>query len=77
MPIAQALVQLSPGGVTPAPVVVDNARVLVKLDAKRPTVIPAFDQAKGAIRQQLQVVALEKAAASLVAGLLKDARIQQ
>ncbi|MEZ0602366.1 hypothetical protein ACAX43_09490 [Paraburkholderia sp. IW21] len=49
----------------------------MKLDAKRPTVIPAFDQAKGAIRQQLQVVALEKAAASLVAGLLKDARIQQ
>lgn len=77
LPIAQALVQLLPGGVTPVPIVVDNARVLVKLDAKRPTEVPAFDQAKAAIRQQLQTVALEKAAANLVAGLLKDARIQQ
>ncbi|WP_246216215.1 peptidylprolyl isomerase [Paraburkholderia agricolaris] len=77
LPIAQALVQLPPGGVTPVPIVVDNARVLIKLDAKRPTEIPAFDQAKAAIRQQLQAVALEKAAANLVAGLLKDARIQQ
>lgn len=77
LPIAQALVQLPPGGVTPAPIVVDNARVLVKLDAKRSTDVPAFDQAKAAIRQQLEVVALQKAAASLVAGLLKDAHIQR
>ncbi|WP_027798866.1 peptidylprolyl isomerase [Paraburkholderia dilworthii] len=77
LPIAQALTQLPPGGVTPAPVVVDNARVLVKLDARRPTEVPTFDQAKGAIRQQLQTVALEKAAARLVAGLLKDARIER
>ncbi|RKF43934.1 peptidylprolyl isomerase [Paraburkholderia fungorum] len=77
LPIAQAVVQLPPGGVTPVPIVVGNARALVKLDAKRPTEVPAFDQAKAAIRQQLQTVALEKAAANLVAGLLKDARIQQ
>lgn len=77
LPIAQALIQLPPGGVTPAPVVVDNARVLVKLDARRPTQIPTFDQTKGAIRQQLQTVALEKAAASLVSELLKGAHIQQ
>lgn len=69
LPLAQALAQLPRGGVTPAPLVVDNARVLVKLDAKRPTEVPAFDQAKAAIPRQLEMVALEKAAARLVYAL--------
>jgi peptidyl-prolyl cis-trans isomerase C len=52
-------------------------RVIVKLDAKRPTQVPAFDQAKDTIRQQLQALALDKAAAQFTTGLLKSAQIQQ
>ncbi|ACC76318.1 peptidylprolyl isomerase [Paraburkholderia caribensis] len=77
LPVAQALTQLPVGGVTPEPVIVGNARVIVKLDAKRPTQVPKFDQVKDTIRQQLQALALEKASAQFTAGLLKNATIQQ
>ncbi|MDR6498864.1 hypothetical protein J2785_002009 [Burkholderia ambifaria] len=49
----------------------------MKLDAKRPTQVPAFNQAQAAIRQQLEALALEKASAQFVGGLLKSATIQQ
>ncbi|PMS17295.1 peptidyl-prolyl cis-trans isomerase [Paraburkholderia rhynchosiae] len=75
--VAQALTRLPVGAVTPAPVTVDNLRVIVKLDAKRPTQVPAFDEAKDTIRQQLQAIALEKAAAQFSGQLLKGASIQQ
>jgi peptidyl-prolyl cis-trans isomerase C len=51
--------------------------VIVKLDAKRPTQVPPFDQAKDTIRQQLQALAVQKASAQFVAGQLRDATIQQ
>lgn len=57
------------GGVTSSAIAVGNARVIAKLDAKRPTQIPAFDQAKDRIRQQLQALAVEKAAADFTGGL--------
>lgn len=77
LPVAQAITQLPVGGVTPSAIAVGNARVIVKLDAKRPTQVPAFDQAKDTIRQQLQALALEKAAAQFSSGLIKGASIQQ
>jgi len=54
-----------------------NEHVIVKLDAKRPTQVPAFDQAKETIRQQLEALALQKASAQLVSAQLKGASIQQ
>ena len=75
--IAQALEKLPVGAVTPESIAVDNARAIVKLDAKRPTQVPAFNQAQMTIRQQLQALALEKASAQFVGGLLKNATIQQ
>ncbi|NML35221.1 peptidyl-prolyl cis-trans isomerase [Paraburkholderia antibiotica] len=75
--VAQAITQLPVGGVTPEAIVEGSTRIIVKLDAKRPTQVPAFDQAKETIRQQLQVLATEKAAADFSAGLLKNASIQQ
>ncbi|MGF6604565.1 hypothetical protein P3T23_009321 [Paraburkholderia sp. GAS448] len=66
-------------GVTPAAIPAGQRTsglcVIVKLDEKRPTKVPKFDEAKGTIRQQLQ--ALEKAAAQLFGDLLKGATIQQ
>jgi peptidyl-prolyl cis-trans isomerase C len=80
-PVAQALTQLPVGAVTPAaiPVVDGNSalRVIVKLDAKRPTQVPTFDQAKDTIRAQLQALALGKAAAQFTSALMNNATIQQ
>lgn len=75
--IAQALEKLPAGAVTPESIPVDGARAIVKLDAKRPTQVPAFNQAQTTIRQQLEALALEKASAQFVGGLLKNATIQQ
>lgn len=75
--VALAITQLPVGSVTPAPVHEGNILVIVKVDAKRPTQVPGFDQAKDTIRQQLQALALEKAAADLIAGRLKGATIRQ
>ncbi|WP_256254382.1 peptidylprolyl isomerase [Burkholderia ubonensis] len=74
--IAQALEKLPPGAVTPESIPVDGARAIVKLDAKRPTQVPAFNQAQATIRQQLEALALEKASARFVGSLLKNATIQ-
>ena len=75
--IAQALEKLPAGAVTSESIPVDGARVIVKLDAKRPTQVPAFNTAKATIQQQLQALALEKASADFVGSLLKSATIQQ
>lgn len=75
--IAQAVEKLPVGAVTPESIPVDGARVIVKLDAKRPTQVPAFNATKTTIQQQLQALALEKASADFVGSLLKSATIQQ
>ncbi|MFP6557914.1 peptidyl-prolyl cis-trans isomerase [Paraburkholderia sp. B3] len=79
--VAQAIAQLPAGGVTPQSVALgkdgSGPYAIVKVDAMRPTQVPAFDQAKATIAQQLQALALEKAAALFTAGLLKGATIQQ
>ncbi|MGF6605014.1 hypothetical protein P3T23_009775 [Paraburkholderia sp. GAS448] len=49
----------------------------MKLDEKRPTKVPEFDQAKDTICQQLQALALEKAAAQFAGDLLEGSTIQQ
>ncbi|WP_175891657.1 peptidylprolyl isomerase [Burkholderia cepacia] len=75
--IAKAIEKLPVGAVTPDSILVDGAWAIVKLDAKRPTHVPSFNQAQATIRQQLQSLALEKASAQFVGGLLKNATIQQ
>ncbi|MGN4068070.1 foldase protein PrsA [Burkholderia gladioli] len=75
--IAQALETLPAGAVTSESIPTNGARVIVKLDAKRPTQVPTFSAAQTAIQQQLQALALEKASADVVSSLLKSATIQQ
>ena len=75
--IAQAVEKLPVGAVTPESIPADGARVIVKLDAKRPTQVPAFNATKTTIQQQLQALALEKASTDFVGSLLKSATIQQ
>jgi peptidyl-prolyl cis-trans isomerase C len=68
---------LSAGAITPESIPVDGARAIVKVDLRRPTQVPAFNQAQATIRQQLEALALEKACAQFIGGLLKNATIQQ
>src|SRR5471032_1055118 len=75
--VAQAITQLPAGAVTPAPIPLGNARVIVKLDQKRPTQVPSFEQAQPTIRQQLQALAMEKASAAFIGPMIKAASIQQ
>ncbi|KAG8155585.1 hypothetical protein BFF94_000835 [Burkholderia catarinensis] len=76
-PLAEALVKLPQGGLTRDPVQVGDAYWILRVDDKRPTQVPAFEQAKDTLRQQLEQVALEKATAQVVADLIRNARIQQ
>jgi parvulin-like peptidyl-prolyl isomerase len=78
--VAQAITTLPAGAASkaiPVPEGGKTAQVIVKVDAKRPTQIPPYDQAKVVIRQQLEALALQQASAQFTAGLLKDAKIQQ
>ncbi|MCA8036687.1 peptidyl-prolyl cis-trans isomerase [Burkholderia arboris] len=77
LPVAQALEKLPVGAVTKDSIPVDGVRAIVKLDAKRPTQVPAFETAKPTLQQQLQAIAVEKASAQMIGNLLKDAKITQ
>lgn len=77
MPLAQALTQLPEGGVSPAPVQLGDSFWILRVDAKRPTQIPAYDQIKAPLRAQLEQLALQKATEHVVVELMKSARIQQ
>ncbi|WP_256702023.1 peptidyl-prolyl cis-trans isomerase [Burkholderia sp. SRS-W-2-2016] len=75
--LAQTISKLPVGGTTAQPVQVGNVWLIVKLDAKRPTQVPAFDQTKDAMRKQLETLAIEKAAAQFTGNQIKGASIQQ
>ncbi|KWF17335.1 peptidylprolyl isomerase [Burkholderia pseudomultivorans] len=75
-PVAQAITSLQPGAVG-GPIRIGNALAIVKLDEKRPTVVPSFDAAKKVLRQQLEVEAQQRAMTALVDKLAAQATIQQ
>ncbi|MPV71581.1 peptidyl-prolyl cis-trans isomerase [Burkholderia sp. BE17] len=77
LPLAQALVKLSAGGVTPMPVQVGDARLIAKLDSVRPTQVPAFESVKKQIKQQLEAAENQRALAVVVDSLLKDAKVER
>lgn len=75
--LARAIAQLPAGGVTPQPIRVGNVWLIVKLAAKRPMRVLAFEQAKDTMRQQLQALAVQKATAQFTAAQIKGAVIHQ
>lgn len=77
LPLAREIAALPPGAVSAAPVEVGNQRYIVKVDAVRPTQVPAFDAVKPAIRQTLEASELERATVQVVGGLLKQAKVVQ
>ncbi|KVT76634.1 peptidylprolyl isomerase [Burkholderia territorii] len=76
LPLAQTIASMQAGATT-GPIQVGNAYVIVKLDEKRKTVVPSFDQAKGVLRQQLDAQASERALGALVDKLASEAKIEQ
>jgi parvulin-like peptidyl-prolyl isomerase len=76
-PLAEALVKLPQGGVSSTPVQIGDAFWILRVDEKRATQVPQYDQIKDALRKQLEQVALQKATAQVVVDLMKNAKIQQ
>ena len=77
LPLAAAMVQLPEGAVSAAPVQVGETFWLLRVDAKRPTEIPQYEQIKDALRKQLETIEVQKTTQQVVVDLMKSARIQQ
>ncbi|MFP3277532.1 MAG: peptidyl-prolyl cis-trans isomerase, partial [Paraburkholderia sp.] len=68
--LAEALVKLPQGAVSSQPVQVGDAFWILRVDQKRPTQIPQYDQTKDVLRRQLEQAAIQKATAQVVVGLV-------
>ena len=77
LPVAREIAVLAPGAVSAAPVEAGNQRYIVKVDAVRPTQVPAYEAVKPAIKQALETAELERATVTVVGGLLKSAKVVQ
>ncbi len=76
-PIAEALVKLPKGGVSAEPIQIGEQFWILRMDDKRATQIPKFEDSEPLLRKQLEQVAAEKATAQVIGDLVKQARIQQ
>lgn len=74
--LARAIADLPAGGTTKAPVIIDGSRIIVRVEEARPTQVPAYEQAKGPIRQQLEAVERKQATDALVSKLVGQAKVQ-
>ncbi len=77
LPLAREIAALQPGVISAAPVQAGNQRYIVKVDAVRPTQVPAYDAVKPAIKQALETAELERSTVKLVGELLKNAKVSQ
>lgn len=76
LPLAQAITQLEPGQTVTRPVAVGNMWLIVRLDSKRATQKPSFNDAQREIREQLQAEAAQKAVGRVMDTLAHEASIQ-
>jgi parvulin-like peptidyl-prolyl isomerase len=74
-PVAEVLARLKPGQLS-APLRVDDAWVLVRLDAERETYVPSYEQVRPVIAAALKEQARDKAILRLAAELLQKASIE-
>lgn len=75
--LAREIAALPAGGASAAPVEAGGQRYIVKVDAVRPTQVPAFDTVKPAIKQALETAELERATVQVIGALLKQAKVTQ
>ena len=74
--VAQAIVAMKPGEVS-VPLAFGDKWIVVRLDEKRPTAVPTFEQARGAIHNMLAARELERATTELVTALMKNTKITE
>ncbi len=77
LPLAREIATLAVGAASTAPVEAGSQRYLVKVEAARPTQVPAYDTVRSAIRQALESAELERVTVQVVGGLLKAAKVVQ
>lgn len=75
LPIAQQIVALSAGMVSAKPFACAQGFCLAQLLEARPTRIPTYAEARGALRQALESEQLNQASLKFISGLLDKARI--
>ena len=74
--VAQAVERMRQGDVS-GPLAFDKQWLVVRLEEKRPTVVPTFEQARPALQNMLAARALERATTELVRTLVSGAKITQ
>lgn len=74
--VAQAVERMKQGDVS-GPLPFKNQWLIVRLEEKRPTVVPTFEQARPALHNMLAARALERATSDLVRTLVNTAKITQ
>jgi parvulin-like peptidyl-prolyl isomerase len=74
--VAQAVERMKQGDVS-APLPFNGQWLIVRLEEKRPTVVPTFEQARPALHNMLAARALERATSELVRTLVNGATITQ
>jgi parvulin-like peptidyl-prolyl isomerase len=74
--LAQQIVSMNSGAVS-AVIPLGNAYAIVRLDDKQPTVMPSFDKAAPALRQQLETKAQKRASIALIEQLASQATIEE
>ncbi|MCC6610438.1 MAG: peptidyl-prolyl cis-trans isomerase [Burkholderiales bacterium] len=74
--VAQAVEKMKQGDVSEA-LSFNQQWLIVRLEEKRPTVVPTFEQARPALHNMLAARELERATTELVRALVKDAKITQ
>ena len=77
LPLAREISTLNVGETSRPAVAVGSARAIVKLDAKRATLVPSYDSTKGALRQSLEAAAREQAYGRLIGELAHSSVIVQ
>jgi parvulin-like peptidyl-prolyl isomerase len=77
LPVAREIAALGVGATSAAPVEIGSQRVIIKVDAVRPTQVPAYDTVKPAIKQAMEAAELERTTVQVVGGLLKTAKVVQ
>lgn len=77
LPVVREIAALGVGATSAAPVEIGSQRVIIKVDAVRPTQVPAYDTVKPAIKQAMEAAELERTTVQVVGGLLKTAKVVQ
>ncbi len=74
---AHTLLTLSPGEYTRKPVQDEAKYMFIRLEAMRPTIVPAYEEAKASIKQALEAQAVQEASSRMMAELMDKAVIIQ